>query len=526
MVRIFWRGSAVASALALSVAALSGCASSNSTKADTAQVSGTPHFGGTLTFAMSTLTPTLDPAALSGGGTVGSIELQSIYDTVVTWNDAAKKYEMETAQSLVPSSDYSVWTLKLKPGIKFADGTSYNAAAVEFNIERDMSATSLSSDKSLLTQFVKSMTVTGPLTLQFQLTQSWSTFPFVLSDTAGQIASPTQIRKLGANFGSVPSPAGAGPFVIQSYEPGVSLVVTRNPHYYGTKPYLNEVKFVASPSDPTVAMEDVSSGQFDAAYILDPPAVAAARAAHLQVVDIQNWSGTSLALNCASGPTANVLVRRAIAAAVNPSVINQRVYQGDLNADTALVGPGSAYNPHVPGPQYDPSLAKKLVTEAKSQGFNGSITMLTGTDPVSTAFGVAVQAMLDAVGFRISLKAVPTGTLVNQILISKNFQLALWALAYDDSDIFFRMFQSFSSHSDRYGYSSPAMDAAINELRVAATPAQETAAVGTIARIVNSDVPFLNIAWGERDIVTSPKVHGIEPTSDQAVLVGHAWLGN
>jgi peptide/nickel transport system substrate-binding protein len=305
----------------------------------------------------------------------------------------------------------------------------------------------------------------------------------------------------------------------------VSLVVTRNPSYYGAKPYLDGVKFVASPSDPTVTMEDVKTGQFDAAYILYPPAVAAAKAAQLQVTDLQNWSGTSLAMNAASGPTANPLVRRAIAAAIDPTLINQRVYQGALNADTALVGPGSAYDPHVPGPKYDLTLAKQLVNQAETQGgFNGDITLLTGNDPVSSAFGVAVKALLDNVGFNTTVRAVPTGTVVNQILISKTFQLALWALAYDDSDIFFRMFQSFSSQSNRYGYSSPAMDAGIDSLRVAANPAQVTAALAKIAQIVNSDVPFLNIAWGQRDVVASKKVHGIQPTSDQVVLLGQAWL--
>jgi peptide/nickel transport system substrate-binding protein len=483
-----------------------------------------PVNGGTLTFAAMTLTPTLDPAKLLGGGTVGSIELQSIYGTLVTWNGS--KYVPMMAQSLTSSQGDSVWTLKLKPGLKFTDGTAFDASAVQSQIQRMMAPTSTAADKALLNGFIQTMTVVDPQTLVFNLNQAWAGFPFLLSDSPGEIASPTQVQKLGSSFSTTVSPAGAGPFMVQSYQPGVALTVVANPNYTaGPKPHLAEIKFVQPPTDPTVTEADVKTGTFDGAYSAAVQATAQAEQDGLSVIHVQNWSGTSLAMNDASGPTANLTVRQAIAAAINVKTINQRVYSGDLQASTDYVGPKSAWNPHLPGPQYNLTKAKSLLKQAEAAtGYNGDISLLTGNDPVAANLGVTLKAELDAAGFNTTVTDAPTNTLVAQILVSKTFQLASWGLAYDDSDIFFRMYQSFSTVSNRYGFTSPAMDAALNQLRTAATPAKEKAAVAAMAKIYNSQVPWLNFSYGGRDIMLAKNVHGVQTTSNQCIIFGGAWV--
>ncbi len=70
---------------------------------------------------------------------VGATEMAAIYDTVVRWNPATGSYDPRTAESLTPNADFTVWTLKLKTGIKFTDVTDYDADAVKFSLDRHRS---------------------------------------------------------------------------------------------------------------------------------------------------------------------------------------------------------------------------------------------------------------------------------------------------------------------------------------------------------------------------------------------------
>jgi len=102
--------------------------------------------------------------------------------------------------------------------------------------------------------------------------------------------------------------------------------------------------------------------------------------------------------------------------------------------------------------------------------------------------------------------------------------MASWGMSFDDSNAYFRLFQSFNSAAPRYGYSSPAMDAALAKLQVASSKADVTAAMGDISKILNQDVPFLSLAYGTHMIMSNKNVHGLVLTSNQAVLLGGVWV--
>ena len=164
-------------------------AASSGTTATSASA-GAPQTGGTITVGEFSAPSGLDPIKLAGGGTVGGIELAALYDTIVRYNPTTKKYDPLTAQSFEPNADYSEWTLKLKPGIKFTDGTPYDAAAVKFVVDRELNEGS-PGFKAQLSFFTASVTVVDPLTVQFKLKVPWSGYPYLYSSIAGMIYSPT-----------------------------------------------------------------------------------------------------------------------------------------------------------------------------------------------------------------------------------------------------------------------------------------------------------------------------------------------
>ena len=225
--------------------------SPNTTAANVATTPATtlaPQKGGILNAGQFTGIQGLDPAKLAGAGSVGAIELSAIYDTLMRYNPDSKKYEGRTAQSLEPNADFTVWTLKLKPGIKFTDGTAYDAAAVKFVLDRQTKEGN-ANPRGQLTQFVDTMTVVDAMTMTFKLKLGWVGFPYVLSGANGMIYSPAAFQKVNdaAKFNITPSDAGAGPFKVKAYKPGESLELERNATYHGGEPYLDGVKFVTIP---------------------------------------------------------------------------------------------------------------------------------------------------------------------------------------------------------------------------------------------------------------------------------------
>jgi len=135
------RGISLLCACTLALVACSGGGSSGSGSTTTLGVTPTsgiaqPKTGGNITFATYAETNGLDPTVSFATGVIGGAELAALYDVLMRYDPTTGKYSPGTAQSLEPNADNSVWTLKLRPNIKFTDGTDYDAAAVKFNIER------------------------------------------------------------------------------------------------------------------------------------------------------------------------------------------------------------------------------------------------------------------------------------------------------------------------------------------------------------------------------------------------------
>ncbi len=129
---------AVLSALAVTAAA---CGDDNNSGAsgDTTPESTTtqaPQKGGVLTFAAYSEIFGLDPLVALGSGTSGGIQMAAVMDTIMRYDHQKKEYLPQTAESVSANADSTEWTIKLRAGIKFSDGTDYDAEAVKFNINR------------------------------------------------------------------------------------------------------------------------------------------------------------------------------------------------------------------------------------------------------------------------------------------------------------------------------------------------------------------------------------------------------
>ena len=569
----------ISAAIALAVIAAA-CGDDSSSTSDTTQPGGStpatttkaPVAGGTLTFGTYSETAGLDPIVSSGNGVTGYIEMATIYDTIVRYDTKTGKYDNNTAESVTANADSTEWTVKLKSGIKFTDGTAYDAEAVKFGMNRHRSGTTGAppcaelyacprnvTSSSAYMGLVKSIDVVDALTVKFTLSESWPSFPYALSAEASMIPSPTSIKKCPAAQDiklceTNQKPVGAGPFKIDTYKTKDSISVVKNPDYFNGAAYLDGIKFVNSIADAggDSTFQALSTGTFNMAFLRDPAAVAAAHDKKFDGVSTMEQGGGILlinqgnSVNCANGapaptctgkpdgvlvsnpPTKDPKIRQAIAAAVDPKVINDRGYQGKGLVGNQLLQSDFRWYTDTPGPKFDVEAAKKLVTEAKTAGWDGKLRLLYNSSPTAAAIGLATQTMLQNVGMTVTLDTgKDTNAQIAQVTGLKDFDVTGWGMAIPPDDgAVWAMAQNFASTStsNRIGFKSAVVDQALKEIRQAKTDDEKKAAYKKIAEVVTAEVPVLPFAKVEEFIAWQTNIKGMRQTNRSGVLFDKAWI--
>lgn len=308
-------------------------------------------------------------------------------------------------------------TITLRQGVKFSDGTPFNAQAVYWNWERDFGPLAVkaglspawdvarTNPKVLTSPPVKgAIQVTGPYTIVVHQDVPNAAFINQLFDSIPTwIVSPTAVQKEGeTQFERYP--VGAGPFTVVSDSFSNQLVVKKNPNYWNPgHPYLNEITFKTVSGDES-AYEALLANQGQVYEGLSTTSLIAPARQHLQEMVNQGTSPYDLQLNTAVPPFNNPKARQAIYAATNFTPILQHLF-GNLYPPTeSFTGPGGiCYEPTVPGYQgYDPTLAKKLIQES---GLN-KVTFQLGTINSSTVAIDSTEALRtewDALGMHVNI---------------------------------------------------------------------------------------------------------------------------
>ncbi|HEX7096439.1 MAG TPA: ABC transporter substrate-binding protein, partial [Acidimicrobiales bacterium] len=213
----------------------------------------------------------------------------------------------------------------------------------------------------------------------------------------------------------------------------------------------------------------------------------------------------------------------AIAAAIDPEVVNDRAYGGAGIASTALIPPGFPWDPKVDGPAYDPELAKELVAQAKAAGWDGKIRLLVQNAGATVPTGDAVETMLRAAGMEVVKDATKdTPQVIRQVFVNNDYDTVTWCYAMTPDDLLYlNLTQNLTG---RYGYRSDAMDAALRELRTAVTVEEKVAALEQIARVWTEDVPAVSLVHFPSYVAWNDDVHGVRTTAGVVALYDKAWV--
>jgi len=395
----------------------------------------------------------LDPhGSLSGDA---RIIWSCIYETLV-YLDEKMEIQPRLATSWEVSEDAKVWTFKLRKGVKFHDGTPFNAKAVKFTFERLIKKNPLAIGVE-----IQNIEVVDDYTIKFYLKEPFMPFLSELTRTRYSIISPTAVE--GKNF----KPIGTGPFVFEEWVKEEKIVLKRNDDYWGGAPALSRVIFKIIPDAHTRVMA-LEAGEVDIIGIgfgqIPPEAIQ--RLKNNPQIQLKSrlpaHNTVWLAMNQDNEFLRDLRVRKAIIYAIDAKSIVEHVIEGTGVVAVAPWSPIMIFGvkPGLQLPGYNPEKSKVLLAEAgwtdtdgdgiiDKEGKPFKITLIVHNLPPWRAIAEAVQAHLAEVGIALEIVELERGAYF-KVLRKKDFDMiGISGIGLPTNDPYMHI--SFFYHS-RYGF--------------------------------------------------------------------------
>jgi peptide/nickel transport system substrate-binding protein len=491
----------------------------------------TPQYGGTLNYLVSGLLSEwdlgLDPAT---GGAAPSLYEDAIFGQLFRLTPSGGIQDV-IASGYQVTDGGTVLTISLRPGVKFTDGTPLNAAAVAWNIKRDLATPSTASPVGSWPSLVKSGGITTPSDTTVVLHFSKPYAPLIttlIGSNVNHVASPTAVGKEGAKEFQV-KPVGAGPFELATNQVDHQLTLKKNPGYFQKgEPYLNELEFT-SVSDDQTAYEALSSGEGQAAQVTTPTIIEQAKGNSKFTTLVTQGSTPSLVqLNTSVPPFNNKLAREAIYYATDAQAIDQHLFDSMFPTSESFLGPGDLfYTKTVPGyPGYDLAKAKQIVSSLG--GLN--ISLFGPNDPLNVETLTALEQMWQAAGIKVTVHPY---SLEGQIqAFSKSWQAALQSNGAYDPGISDGLAFRFLSTAEFSGVHDPTLNAMMSQADASLNTTQRAADYAGIAKYISDQAyaPFLVAAAPAS--ITASDVHGPGLTTNIPIIStvispywDEAWIG-
>lgn len=474
--------------------------------------------GGILTVALDSDVIGLDPHGASAG--VDRNVYTSVFNTLVT-ADENLDIVPELAESWETPDDRT-YVFKLRQGVKFHDGTDFNAEAVKWNFDWILNPDNASPRLPEISE-IEGVTVIDDYTVEVKLTQPFAPFLAIISDRAGYMVSPAAREQHGEDF--TRNPVGTGPFKFVEHVRDDHITFERFEDYWEEGlPLLDRIVYRPIP-DSTAAMTNLKTGTVDFLYRVDPKDVQDVEATPgISYLEGPSVGYQGLWINTANGPLANKSLREAVALAVNRETLLNIAYRGVGQIANGPVPPTSwAYDPEVPAPQYDPELARqKLAEGGQPNGFQ--MVLKVANNPLGQLVSQLVQAQLAEVGIQVQVQTLEFGALLQAGEENDFDALSLgWSGRIDPDGNIEPIFHTQGAFNYG-GYENPEVDRLIEEARRAMDRAERTRIYQQLTRIINEDAAYVFTYFEPRSFAKVDAVQGFQVTPDGLMRFKQTWL--
>jgi peptide/nickel transport system substrate-binding protein len=482
-------------------------------------VAQTPVHGGTLVIGQVQDMKTLDPARSSDLSEREIMYL--IYNTLVRLEpDFSVKPELATSWQIVDEGQRIVF--KLRPGVKFHDGTTLDAEAVKWNLDWRMDPAGKSPQKKGLSDIIKAVTVVDPLTVAIDLKVQAPGLLGMLAQREGLIESPTAAKAAGDDFGS--KPVGSGPFIFKEWVRGNRVVVERNPDYWEQgKPYLDKV-ILQNIAGSVIGIQRLRTGEIDLIHSLTPQDILQLQSgSNIELVKAPANRWWSMQWQVDKPPFDNFKLRQAIAYAIDRKNLVDIVQLGKAEIADSPTPPGLWwYSPEVKSYEYNPDKARALLKEA---GYpNGlQIAMAAPNQPPDSQISAVVQDQLKAVGITANLEPVSASDFY-QLVVKRaiNFTPENWTQRPDPDGLFRALFYT-KEWANSTGYSNPEVDALLDKARALQDNAARKSLYAKMQQIVITELPYVPLFFSVEYMAQRNTVHGFVWIPDQIPRYRDLW---
>lgn len=374
----------------------------------------------TLTVAETTAPSTLDPQAsdLAADRYAWDLSYQCLMNTT-----ASGQVVPELATSYSVSGNGLTYTFNLRHGVHFQDGSLLSSSDVVYTFDRLF--TSGSPSLRALFPTYKSVKALSTYTVEFTLSSPDAGF---VDDMASPLVYGCAIlsQKSGTSGTLATHLDGTGPWEQVSYSPQSELELARFNDYWGTKTKMKNLDVLYVPQS-TTQVTDLEAGQVNLIFPAESGAQSLAGQQSVQVSTLPSDVTVFLDINNEAAPFNNVLVRQALADALDRSSLANIAYVGAAVPSAYLPPSYSWATPlgSLPFSQYNPAQAKQLLTKAGyPNGVNVTLKYIDNYDPGTDSLMAQMQSELNAVGIHITLDPLQTAAWVQQTNTEDDYQLS------------------------------------------------------------------------------------------------------
>ena len=456
-----------------------------------------------------------------------------LYETLVRYeNDDYTHPRPGLAESWTVSPDGLCWVFRLRKDARFASGAPVDAAAVKFSLDRTLEMKMAPSELLADTLSPDRIRVVDAHTVEMRLKHASSYFLCTLFNPAAAVVDPSVVSQHPAEW-MMDHSAGSGPFVLERWERDVSIVLTRNEHYWGPKPRVRRVilKDVKEPGTQAMMLQ---RGDIDMAYDLTPLQIAEVRAAssRVRVVEGPFLRVFYVGMNVHRKPFDDPRVREAVRCAIDYDGLVKHMARGHA---LALQGPIIrgllGYTPNLGVARHDPERARRLLAEAGlADGFDTTLYGSTGPTPFGPSrdeICAKLQSDLAAVGVRAQVKMLSSTAYLDLFRAKKTeMNMGDWGADYPDAFSFAQPFgHSEGPLARRVEFGDPTLDGWIDAAGRELDSTRRKALYVRIQKRLMAVGPWAVLLQPTRELPVRAEVHDFTYQAMSPMDYGRVWKG-
>jgi ABC-type transport system substrate-binding protein len=471
----------------------------------------------------------LDPAI--GYDTYSSAFIHALFLGLVDYDyEEGTKIVPALAERWDSSEDQKTYTFHLRPGLKFSNGRAVTAADFKYALERVLRPATKSPGADFYKGIVgaasfqsgKATEVTGlratdDQTLAVTLEQPSPTFLYTMALTFAAPVPKEEVERAGSEFSQ--KPVGTGPFMLRSWQPGQSIELVRNPHFYRSdRPLVGAVR-ARMQLEESVQMLQFENGNLDvlgSVPAADYPRIKRDSSKQAWLLEEAVPTTWYLGMNNRMAPFDKVRVRQAVNHAVNRGALLRLLNGRGVKATSILPSKMPGHQAGLDLYPYDPEKAKALLREAgMANGFTTTFWVISRDDTTRVAEGI--QADLAAVGIKAQIKPAVLASYLTAIHTANTtpfFHGGWYADFPDPSGFFDPLFHSSQikpvNANNACFYKNPKVDALLDKARNMPLGEARLAAYREAERLIMQDAPWAPLYYEVETRLVRPGVTGVK----------------